>query len=273
MVFLSVIYFTYIFNLNKKLEHQEKLRLIEIDELKTTFYTNITHELRTPLTVILGVTEDINENLNENEKLKYRKKLNVLARNSRKLLQLINQILDLSKIENNKLVLKTSCSDIIHFLKITTESFHSLARHKNIEFVYYNEIESLCMDFDREKFLIIISNLLSNAIKFTPDYGKIIVHVKKEKDPTGKFFLIIKIKDTGIGINSDDLENIFDRFFQSKKSNPDIAEGTGIGLAIVKEYIYLMKGSIKAENNVDKGTVFTLKLPISNKAIKEKKGS
>ncbi|RLD78556.1 MAG: hypothetical protein DRJ10_10130, partial [Bacteroidetes bacterium] len=270
IIFLSVIYFTYKFNLNKKLEHQQKLRLMEIDELKTTFYTNITHELRTPLTVILGVTEDINENLNENEKLKYRKKLNVLARNSRKLLQLINQILDLSKIENSTLVLKTSCSDIIHFLKITTESFHSLARHKNIEFVYYNEIESLCMDFDREKFLIIISNLLSNAIKFTPDYGKIIVHVKKEKDPTGKFFLIIKIKDTGIGINSDDLENIFDRFFQAKKSNPDIAEGTGIGLAIVKEYIYLMKGSIKAENNVDKGTVFTLKLPISNKAVKEK---
>jgi DNA-binding response OmpR family regulator/two-component sensor histidine kinase len=218
----------------------------------------------------LGVTEDINEDLNENEKSKYRKKLNVLARNSRKLLQLINQILDLSKIENKKLVLKITCSDIVHFLKITTESFHSLARHKNIEFVFYNEIESLCMDFDREKFLIVISNLLSNAIKFTSDYGKIILHVKKEKDISGKECLIIKVKDTGIGIDTDDLENVFDRFFQAKNSNADIAEGTGIGLAIVKEYIHLMNGNIRVESSVGKGTVFTLMLPISCKAKRGK---
>jgi len=270
IIFLTFIYTIYKFNLNKNLEHQERLRLTEIDELKTTFYTNITHELRTPLTVILGVTEDIRENLNENESAKYSTRLKVLMRNSKKLLQLINQVLDLSKIENSKLSIKATCDDIVHFLKVITESFHSLAAHKNIEFAYYNEIDNLCMDFDREKFSIVISNLLNNAIKFTPEYGKIILHVKDEKMNSGKDNLIIKVKDSGIGIAPDDLNKIFDRFFQAKNSTKKNIEGTGIGLAIVKEYIGLMQGNIGVESNEGKGTVFTIRIPVSKKAKRDK---
>jgi signal transduction histidine kinase/ligand-binding sensor domain-containing protein/DNA-binding response OmpR family regulator len=272
ILFLSVTYIVYRFNLKRHIDHQERLRLLEIDELKTNFYTNITHELRTPLTVILGVTEDISEELDESEKKKYRSKLNVLARNSKKLLQLINQVLDLSKVENNKLTLKPVCDDVIHFLKVITESFHSLAKHKNIEFVYYNETESLCMDFDREKFLIVISNLLSNAIKFTPEYGKIILHVKSSAGDDGKETLVIKVKDTGIGVSEEDQKNIFDRFFQVKSRDKDVSEGTGIGLAIVKEYINLMNGTVEVESREGKGTVFTIRIPVTRKAPKEKSG-
>jgi signal transduction histidine kinase len=270
ILFLSVTYIVYRFNLKRHIDHQERLRLLEIDELKTNFYTNITHELRTPLTVILGVTEDISEGLNESEKKKYRSKLNVLARNSKKLLQLINQVLDLSKVENNKLTLKPVCDDVIHFLKVITESFHSLAKHKNIEFVYYNETESLCMDFDREKFLIVISNLLSNAIKFTPEYGKVILHVKSSAGDDGKETLVIKVKDTGIGVSEEDQKNIFDRFFQVKSRDKDVSEGTGIGLAIVKEYINLMNGTVEVESREGKGTVFMIRIPVTRKAPKEK---
>lgn len=269
-LFLVIMFFFHKFYLNKKLEHQEKIRLMEIDELKTNFYTNITHELRTPLTVILGVTEDIRENLNESETAKYSMRLKVLMRNSKKLLQLINQVLDISKIENSKLSIKPTCDDIVHFLKVVTESFHSLATHKNIEFVYYNEIDNLCMDFDRDRFSTVITNLLNNAIKFTPEYGKIILHVKDDKESTGRDNLIIKIKDTGIGIAPDDLDSIFDRFFQAKRSSQKNIEGTGIGLAIVKEYVGLMNGTISVESNEGKGTVFTIKIPVSKKAKREK---
>ena len=269
ILFLVVTYIVYKFNIKRNLEHHEKLRLMEIDKLKTNFYTNVTHELRTPLTVILGITEDINDNLSNREKEKYSNKLNVLTRNSKKLLLLINQILDLSKIEKNKLVLKPICSDVIHFLKIITESFHSLAKHKNIEFVYYNEIDNLCMDFDKDKFSIVISNLVSNAIKFTNEYGKVILHVKSENEGNGNEILVVKVKDSGIGINAEDKENIFNRFFQVKRQGDGNEEGTGIGLAIVKEYTELMGGIIDVESTPDKGTVFTVRIPVSRKAPRE----
>ncbi len=269
LLFLTITYIVYRFNINRNLEHHERLRLLEIDKLKTNFYTNITHELRTPLTVILGITEEINDNLDEKEREKYSRKLNVLTRNSRKLLLLINQVLDLSKVEKNKLVLKPVCSDVILFLKVITESFHSLAKHKNIEFVYYNETESFCMDFDRDKLSIVISNLLSNAIKFTNKYGKVILHVKSEKHKSGAEVLIVKVKDSGIGISAEDKMNIFNRFFQAKRADDGAEEGTGIGLAIVKEYIGLMGGTVDVESSPGKGTIFTLKIPVSKKAPKD----
>ena len=269
ILFLTITYIVYRFNINRNLEHHEKLRLLEIDRVKTNFYTNITHELRTPLTVILGITEDINGNLDRKERKKYSNKLNVLARNSRKLLLLINQVLDLSKIEKNKLVLKPVCSDVILFLKVITESFHSLAKHKNIEFVYYNEIDKLCMDFDRDKFSIVISNLLSNAIKFTNEFGKVILHVKSEKYKSGDEVLIVKVKDSGIGINAEDKEQIFNRFFQVKRTDAGSEEGTGIGLAIVKEYIGFMGGTVDVESAPGRGTVFTLTIPVTRKAPEE----
>ncbi len=271
LLFLLISFYIHKFYLNKKLEHQERLRLMEVDELKTNFYTNITHELRTPLTVILGITDDIKESFDKKEKAKYGARLSVLRRNSKKLLQLINQVLDLSKIENNKLVVKATCGNIVHFMKVLTESFHSLAAHKNIDFVFYNEMEELCMDFDREKFSIVISNLLNNAIKFTPEYGKIILHVKTEKAISGKEYLVVKIKDSGIGISPGDQAKIFDRFFQAQSSGSKNIEGTGIGLAIVKEYVELMHGKISVESSEGKGTVFTITIPVSKKAVKDKK--
>jgi len=260
LLFLSVIYAFYRFSLNRKLEHQENLRLLELDELKTKLYGNITHELRTPLTVIMGVITTIKQKLSADELKKIEPKLKVLSGNSKKLLFLINQMLDLNKIESGKMKLEKIQADIIPFLKVNLDSFHSLSQHKNIELIYYDEDDEIIMDFDPDKVAIILSNLLSNAIKFTPEGGRIILHIKKNKDQE---FLQIKIKDNGIGISEENQKHIFDRFYQVDRFAPG---GTGIGLSLVKELVNLMNGTISVKSKLHQGTEFIIKIPITNEA-------
>ena len=266
---ITLFYLFHRYYYKRKFAQKENKRLRELDELKNRFYQNITHEFRTPLTVIKGLTNEVLNNINTSEKKKFSSMLHSIGRNSDRLMALVNQILDLAKIENKKLKLNFTCSDIIDLIKIVTESFHSLAKQKNIEFVYYNEIDELCMDFDKEKITIIISNLLSNAIKFTPEYGKIILHIKKESSKSGKDELIIKIKDSGIGISKEDKNRIFERFYQAKKPKEYSTEGTGIGLSIVKEYVKLMKGNINIESEIGKGSIFTIRLAINSISQKD----
>ena len=235
----------------KKQEAAEKKRLKKMDVLKSRLYTNITHEFRTPLTVIMGINENIQGHLQE-------KKL--IRRNSKNLLRLINQLLDLSKLESAELQINKTPGDIATYLQYLTESFYSMAVDKGVRLVYFTEEESVKVLFDEEKIQHIIYNLLSNALKFTEETGQVVVNLKKETLQE-KEFLKILVKDNGIGISEDVQPHIFDRFYQVDNSSSRKGEGTGIGLSLVKELVDLLKGKIEVSSTVGKGTTFTVWLP------------
>lgn len=246
---------------DKVVIEKQAAQLQELDRFKSRFYTNITHEFRTPLTVIMGMLEEIKGQ----EKPK-----KLIRRNSQNLLNLINQLLDLSKIESGNIKLNLSQGDIIHYIQYLTESFHSLAESRNIRLQTYSEVDELFMAFDPEKLQHIIGNLLSNAIKFTPERGKITLYmaVKETPDP----YLLIKVKDNGVGIEPEKLPHIFDLFYQAD-SDADSNQhhggswkgsSSGVGLALVKELVELMNGQIIVESEVGKGTSFEVQLPYTH---------
>ncbi len=269
LLFVSV-FGLYKFQLNRQIERAEAQKLLEMDSLKTRLYTNITHEFRTPLTVILGLTEQLN---NELEKLTvpdgmkelFSSGFILMHRNGKNLLRMINQMLDLSKLESGSMQLDLVQADIVTYLQYLTESFYSMAQEKNIRLVFYPEMKALTMDYSETKLQHIIYNLLSNAIKFTEPGGKIVFHASREMQ-AGKPVLKLKISDTGIGIPSGDLKNIFNRFYQVDSSSTRKGEGTGIGLALIKELVDLLGGKISVESEPGVGTTFTIFLSITNKA-------
>lgn len=260
-----LFYLVYGILLRRKLAQAEVIRLLDLDLVKTRIYTNLTHEFRTPLTVISGIADHIlshpsGENMKEG--------LPMIKRNSSQLLKLINQMLDLSKLESGRLTAKMIHDNILGYLKYLTESFHSLADSKDIRLHLLHGFEELYMDFDPEKIQAIFSNLVGNAVKFTPPGGNI--YIKIEKSTCGEMgeFLEIKVKDTGKGIPSEHLPYIFDRFYQVDDSDTRSDEGTGIGLALTKELIHLMMGTIEVSSQIGKGSEFTLWLPIKKEAPK-----
>ncbi len=230
-------------------------RLKEVNEFKTRFYTNITHEFRTPLTVIMGMAENLKNHNKEKE---------LIRRNGQNLLQLINQMLALSKLESGTLAFKKVHKNIIVYLQYLTESFYSTAAQKNIRLVIYSEEKEVMMDYDEEKIQQIVYNLLSNALKFTNDSGQIVFHVSKIEE-NGQYFLKLIVRDNGIGISQEDINFIFDRFYQIDADSTR-AEGTGIGLALTKELVELLKGRIEAKSRPGEGTEFILHLPIEAQA-------
>lgn len=258
LLFFSVLYTIYRFLLHKKLSEAETTRLRELDQVKTKLYTNITHEFRTPLTVIQGMADELDNRPNHEPK----EKLRLIKKNSQNLLILVNQMLDLSKLEAGKINKHLQQGDIIAFLKYITENHESFAKLHNIDLQFYSETAELLMDFDKKKMEQILINLIGNAIKFTPAYGKVlVVGTKRDNKPTPQ--LEIKVKDTGIGIAADQLPYIFDRFHQSH--NQKTAMGTGIGLTLVKELVNLMEGRIIVKSELKRGTTFTLTFPVQNK--------
>lgn len=227
-------------------------RLKELNEFKARFYTNITHEFRTPLTVIMGMSENIKNH--EEEKT-------LIRRNSQNLLRLINQLLDLSRLESGALAFRKVHQDIIVYLQYLTESFYSTAKQKNIRLLFHSEERAVMMDYDEEKIQQIVYNLLSNALKFTPEHGQIIFHASKvEQD--GRPFLKLKVKDSGIGIPPEDIGYVFDRFYQVNPAGSSGEASSGIGLALTKELVEWMKGRIEVHSQVGEGTEFILYLPI-----------
>ncbi|MDF1695429.1 MAG: ATP-binding protein [Saprospiraceae bacterium] len=263
---IALIYALYKFQISKKLAVLESERLKDLYRIKTNLYTNITHEFRTPLTVIQGLAESVQNDIkrNKNEKSDYA--LNLIQKNSTGLLLLVNEMLDLAKIESGHLELQSQQGDVIPFIKYLVESFHSYAQTKNLSLTVYSEIDTLVMDYDAAKLSSIISNLLSNAIKFTPENGKIIVHLNHIQEKDDGFF-VIKIKDNGIGIPNADLEDVFNRFYQVGSSLSSKNEGTGIGLTLTKELVELMNGSITLKSTINHGSTFTVRLPITNVSL------
>ncbi len=254
------------FELRRESMKAEAKRIQDLDTLKSRLYTNITHEFRTPLTVIMGMAGNIKGHTQE-------KKL--IRRNSENLLRLINQLLDLSKLDAGVLKVDAIQADIVHYLQYITESFYSMAHEKQIRLTFYTEVKTLFMDYDEVKLQHIVYNLLSNAIKFTPQGGKVIMHLReleRDKQP----WLQIKVSDTGVGIAEEHLPHIFDRFYQVEQQRADdttdgIFSGAGIGLALTKELVELMGGRIAVESEVGTGTDFIILLPSRQEAATLKK--
>ncbi len=266
ITFVFLVERIYRFQLSKKMADSESKRLKEIDQLKNALFTNITHEFRTPLTVIKGMTGVIKSNLENKQYNDLENSLEIVDRNSDGLLQLINEMLDLAKIESGNMELNLIQVDIIPFVKYLTQSFQSLAEEKEIRFSVLCDIEHLEMDIDVNKFTAIITNLISNAIKFTPQNGEVLVHIDKiEVNNTD--FIRINIKDNGLGISKEELIYIFDKFYQVDNSSSKLQKGTGIGLALVKDFVELMKGSIAVKSTQGNGSMFSIKIPITNNAV------
>ncbi|WP_406683013.1 ATP-binding protein [Seonamhaeicola sp. MEBiC1930] len=246
-ILIAILLFAfYRLQLNRKLAESESQKLKEVDDFKNKFFQNITHEFRTPLTVINGMAENVNDKASK-----------VIKRNSKQLLRLVNELLEIGKIESNTSKLNISNQDIVKFIRYCVESLESLTIRKEIDLKFISNKEEQFLDFDSDKIQLVINNLISNAIKFTPEHGKIEVEIEINDS-----FVEIHVKDTGPGIPLEDLDLIFDRYFQSK--NKRTSAGTGIGLALSREIIKLMNGSISATNNEDVGACLSLKLPLIN---------
>jgi len=278
------------FRIKSELEKKEfeAQKLHEVDEIKTRFFTNISHEFRTPLTLILGPAKQLLERFKDD---KAKEQLDLIHRSAKKLNRLVDELLDISKIEAGEMKLKACQVNIVSVVKEMALSFHSLAERKRITFKLNSDADKITVYIDKDKFDKILSNVLSNAFKFTPEGGKVEVELKaspksspKERTLKSAFSPLergtacpalagegvcqkggtaeIKISDTGVGIQKDQLEKIFDRFYQVDDSHTREHEGTGIGLALTKELVDLHKGKIEVESDEGKGSTFRLIFPL-----------
>ncbi|WP_064197880.1 MULTISPECIES: response regulator [Emticicia] len=236
-----------------KFNIEQNRKLKELDNLKTTFFTNISHELRTPLTLITGPFQQLAD------KYPTDKLIPLIQRNTDRLLKLINQLLDISKLEAGQMKPEISQQNITQYLRTLTSSFASLAESREINFERHISKTETYGFIDRDKIEKIVTNLLSNAFKFTPKNG--LVRISTKFDELQKT-MSIEVNDTGIGIESEKLNKIFDRFFQVDDTQNRKYEGTGIGLALVKELVAVLKGKISVNSQKDVGTTFTVSLPI-----------
>jgi signal transduction histidine kinase/CheY-like chemotaxis protein/ligand-binding sensor domain-containing protein len=237
------------------MEAFEKARLQEVDEIKNRFFTNITHEFRTPLTLMLGPALQL---LEQSTSASERDKLSIIQRNAKRLLHLINQILDLNRLESEEIVLQEEVQDLAQYLRLLLGSFDSLAEAREIDFVVKLPDLALWLLFDKDKLEKVIVNLLSNAFKFTPAGGKVEFELASEPWAGEKEKVTLTVSDTGAGIPTEALPHIFDRFYQVDHSSTRQHEGSGIGLALTHQLVQAMKGEIAVESEVNQGTRFAL---------------
>lgn len=256
LLFLGIVYFIYNSSLQRKLAGQEAKRLQDLDDLKAKFITNITHEFRTPLTIILGFVDSLKEQFSA--KKETLSTLNTIEQNGNNLLDLVNQMLDLSKLEKGSLSLNLIQSDIVAYLNHLLQSFSNIAKTKKINLQFASDVAVLKMDFDAEKIRQIFTNLISNALKFSKENTTVTLKIKRNNN-----HLEITIIDEGFGIPATEIDQIFDRFYQVDNSEFKVSQGTGIGLSLTKELVLLMQGTIQVTSKINKGTTFTICLPIS----------
>jgi len=231
--------------------------LIELNRAKSRFYDNITHEFRTPLTVIRGLAVMIRGH--EEEKA-------LIKKNSQEVLNLVERLISFSKAQSGLQPLKIVEDNIIVYLEYLLEALQPSAFEKGIGIRFHHDPEEIILSFDREKFRLIFNNLLSNAIKFTPEEETIHVTAATEDH---RFVLVVQ--DNGIGMAPEELSNIFDRYYQVKDPLTTPEHIGGIGLALIKEEVERLGGSIGVESQKGKGTTFTVKLPLYHTVDEQEK--
>lgn len=246
-----------------KFKHKEKeaKNLEKLDQLKTRYFTNISHELRTPLSLIIDPLDRLKKINTNDEEIKL---IQIASKNTQRMLQLVNQMLELSKLEAGKVSLKTRYRNINLPLKNILDSFKMEALQRNIELNFIGDQEAINLYYDLDKLEKIIFNLLSNAFKFTPDGGVISVRSTQQDK-----YIEIMVKDSGTGIPEDKLTYIFDRFYQVDDSETRSFDGTGIGLALVKELVELHHGQVHAKSIEGSGTSMILHFPLGRAHLKD----
>jgi signal transduction histidine kinase/ligand-binding sensor domain-containing protein/DNA-binding response OmpR family regulator len=239
-------------------ERREIQRIRELDLMKVKFFTNVSHEFRTPLTLILAPIERLIKNAKDPDQVI---QFQLIQRNGKRLMKLVNQLLDFKKLEVRELQLSPTRGDIISFTKETVFSFSELSEKKSIKLVFNSSTESLETLFDQDKLEKILFNLLSNAFKFTLEGGVVSVNLellKKSNDAV----LQISVKDTGIGVPGDKLGKIFEPFFQTDFPKSIVNNGSGIGLSITKELVRIHGGRITVDSELGKGSCFKVTIPV-----------
>jgi len=242
---------------------REEIRsMSELDQMKIEFFNNVSHEFRTPLSLILSPIENLIKNNNVPEQ---RQQLLMIQRNGKRLLNMVNQLLDFNEIEGGETELNLATCNIIKFLKDTCTSFNDTAEQSRITFLFDSDVIALNAKFDRDKIERVLFNLLSNSFKFTSPGGYVSVFVSLSKNEGGETagrLLQIQINDTGIGIPKEKQEKIFDKFFRDDLPKNFLNQGSGIGLPICREFIKMHHGNIDVESEPGNGSCFTIRIPI-----------
>ncbi|MEM1119669.1 MAG: ATP-binding protein, partial [Bacteroidota bacterium] len=248
---------------DKQTIEQQAQELRQLDQVKSRFFANVSHELRTPLTLILGPISSLLKTGTLNKKHQALAKLS--KTNAQNLLTLVNEILDLTKMESGKIELVETSTELYPLLLRIKETFAGMAEQKRIDYEFtYDCPTDLMLRLDLKKTEKIINNLLSNAFKFTPDGGKIGLNAQLTDEQ-----IVIKVQDSGRGIHPDDLPNVFNRFFQSSQPNVPKEGGTGIGLSLAQEFAKLMHGQLRATSTLGGGSTFFFELPLTSTKIKQ----
>ncbi len=275
LIFFLIWYRSFLLNRAKlrtalEVERLEKEKALEIDQMKSRFFANISHEFRTPLTLIQVSLSELAGTRQDPAKGDT-DLLRVMDRNTTRLLSLINQLLDLSKLEIGNIRLNVSEGDLAVFLKRIVLSFLSLAESKHISYDYDLPDTSMSLFFDGDKLEKILTNLISNAFKFTPEGGQISVILKYlyQDDNDPPLNIELTVRDSGKGIPDDQIDKIFDRFYQVSSSDTREEEGTGIGLSLTKELVEVYRGEIKVESVPGRGSTFTVRLPVARGQFSE----
>lgn len=243
-------------------EKREVERQHELDKMKLKFLTNLSHEFRTPISLIMAPVDKI---LSEGPTVDVNEQVSAIKRNTRRLLNLVNQLLDFRKMDERELSLSLQEGDLVSYLRELVDSFKDLSDKKKVRLYFFSEFEQFNTFFDPDKIERILFNLLSNAFKFTNKDGYVKVELERSKKNRlwkGKHWITIKVKDNGVGIHPDFHKHIFFRFFQNDVSPSILNQGSGIGLSIAKEFIELHGGTVEVESEVGKGSTFIVEIPL-----------
>jgi signal transduction histidine kinase len=241
---------------NKRELEDSNRKLVELDRLKSRFFANISHELRTPLTLLLSPLESLMSRGDGSFDTRTRDIFETMHANAMRLLKLINDLLDLIRLESGRMDIKNDSVNVTDFLKGLASAVKQVAVDKKITLETHVSEEVHMILTDRDKVEKMVLNLLFNALKFTPENGRVELRAEKEGDN-----FVLSVKDTGVGISEKNLPFVFDRFWQADNSSRRKFHGVGIGLALVKELVEMMRGSVAVQSQEGKGTTFTIKLP------------
>ncbi|MBE8720381.1 hybrid sensor histidine kinase/response regulator transcription factor [Sphingobacterium pedocola] len=240
-------------------ERKEAEQLHQLDTMKIKFLTNLSHEFRTPISLIVGPIDNL---LRQMKDVKASEQLSLVKRNARRLLNLVNQLLDFRKMEEQELRLQESDTELISFVEEISNSFCDLAQQKNIDYSFSATTDRVYAAFDQNKIERVLFNILSNAFKFTPKGGNISVHVEIANFSFDgeKMEVRVAIKDSGIGIPKEAQLHIFESFFQHDTAGAVINQGTGIGLSIAQTFVQMYGGDIIVESEPGTGSCFSFNL-------------
>ena len=245
-----------------ELSKQEMNRLASLDQLKSRFFAYIAHEFKTPLTIIMGLSELIKEGTHLNNPKEYAQPI---LRESKHMLRLIEEILDVSQLEDGSIQLRFERGNLFDFLQQTLATYHTILTSRQVQLEFPSTVPVLEMDFDPVRLRYILNNLLSNAIHYTPKGGHIRLFIHELTTET----ITLSLSDTGRGIEEDKLPFIFDKYFRATQDH-DNTQHHGLGLSFVRELVLLMKGNIWVESTLHQGTTFFIQLPLFSNSVSEK---